>query len=73
MMNKTPFQTFIKELENRNMKESEIYQLAKELQKNERLMINGVYDSGHFDSEMKRTKKNYYDNKFDSYFRIFNQ
>ena len=57
MMNKTPFQTFIKELENRNMKESEIYQLAKELQKNERSMINGVYDSGHFDSEMKRTKK----------------
>jgi len=34
MMNKTPFQTFIKELENRNMKDSEIYQLAKELQKN---------------------------------------
>lgn len=72
-MNKTPFQNFIKELEKKELKESEIYQLAKDMQKLEKTFINGVYDSGHFDGEMKRSKKNYYDYKFECYLKTINR
>ena len=56
-----------------DLKSLTLIEVSDLVEKLEKTFINGVYDTGHFDGEMKRSKKNYYDYKYECYLKTINR
>lgn len=57
IMNKTPFQKFIDQLEKNGISDKNIIEMAKKFQTDERYHVNRIYETGVFHGEFNKPKK----------------